>query len=126
VKPSLIDEMRAATLLQKIRALDGSALGARAAFDLGTRSGAAALGIGAGALEAGRYADYAVLDTSAIDPWTPAVNAVVYRGESSWVREVYVGGRRVRERARSNVAENSARALRALVPRLQLHSKRSG
>lgn len=126
VKPSLIDEMRAAALLQKIRALDGSALGARAAFDLGTRSGAAALGIGAGALEAGRYADYAVLDTAAIDPWTPAVNALVYRGESSWVREVYVGGRRVRERARSDVAESSAQALRALVPRLQLHSQRSG
>lgn len=120
VKPSIIDEMRAASLLQKIRTVDGSALGARAAFDLGTRSGAAALGIASGALETGRYADYLVVDAAAIDAWSPAVNALVYRGETSWVREVYVGGRRVRAAVRSDAAERASRALQALLPALQL------
>ncbi len=43
VRPSLIDEMRAAALLQKILHLDGSAFGASRAFALGTAEGARAL-----------------------------------------------------------------------------------
>ncbi|HTU70314.1 MAG TPA: amidohydrolase family protein [Candidatus Baltobacteraceae bacterium] len=95
VKPSLIDEMRAATLLQKIARTDGSAFGARAAFDLGTAQGALALGLQTGDLVSGNAADYVVLDASAIDPWTPEVNGVVYRGEDAWVQASFVGGTRV-------------------------------
>src|SRR5581483_9561412 len=58
VKPSLIDEMREASLLQKIARLDGSALGARTAYGLGTAQGAKALGVAAGDLTARCAADY--------------------------------------------------------------------
>ena len=90
VKPSLIDEMRAASLLAKGAALDGSALGARDAFALGTSQGAEALSVAAGDLQVGRAADYVVLDASKIDPWSPPLNALVYRGEDAWVQATFV------------------------------------
>ncbi|MDQ2872841.1 MAG: amidohydrolase family protein, partial [Candidatus Eremiobacteraeota bacterium] len=77
VKPSILDEMRAASLLQKIAHLDGSALGAGQAFALGTSLGAAALGVSAGDLQTGNYADYAVIDLSRADPWAPLANTLV-------------------------------------------------
>lgn len=95
VKPSMIDEMRAATLLAKILKLDGSALGARAALRMGTSQGARALGLRAGELVAGMAADYCVLDATRIDSWSPAENGLVYRGEDSWVQASFVGGARV-------------------------------
>lgn len=107
VKPSLIDEMRAASYLQKIAHLDGSAFGARAAFDLATAQGARALGLATGDLIPGNAADYLVLDATAIDAWTPEVHAVVYRGEDAWVQSAFVNGARV------YVGELSAIAQRA-------------
>lgn len=104
VKPSLIDEMRSASLLAKIQRTDGSALGARVAFDLGTNQGAQALRINAGDFRIGAFADYLVLDASTIDPWTPEVNGVVYRGEDRWVQAAFVGG------ARAYVGEPSSLA----------------
>ena len=95
VKPSLIDEMRAASLLQKIAQLDGSALGAKAAFALGTSEGARALNVATGDLTPGMAADFLVLDASTIEPWVPPVNAVVYRAENSWIQAAFVGGARV-------------------------------
>ncbi|HEX4013231.1 MAG TPA: amidohydrolase family protein [Candidatus Cybelea sp.] len=95
VKLSVIDEMRAATLLQKVKLLDGAAFGARSAFALGTSEGARALRLDAGDLLEGLPADYAVLDGSSIDAWSPPLNALVYRGEASWVQATFVNGRRV-------------------------------
>lgn len=95
VKPSLIDEMRAATLLQKILLHDGSALGAGAAYALGTAQGARALRVEAGDLVAGCAGDFVILDGSEIDAWSPPLNGLVYRGEDSWVQATFVGGRRV-------------------------------
>jgi 5-methylthioadenosine/S-adenosylhomocysteine deaminase len=95
VKPSVIDEMRAATLLQKLRRLDGAAFGAHNAFALGTAQGASALRLDAGDLREGLPADYVVLDASGIDRWSPPLNALVYRGEDSWVQATFVDGRRV-------------------------------
>jgi 5-methylthioadenosine/S-adenosylhomocysteine deaminase len=95
VRPSLMDEMREAALLQKILYVDGAAFGAAAAFALGTLDGARALRASGGDLIAGAPADYVVLDGSKIDPWSPAVNAVVYRGEDAWVQATFVNGRRV-------------------------------
>lgn len=119
VRPSILDEMRAASLLQKIAKLDGSALGADAAFALGTALGAAALRVEAGDLRTGAYADYAVIDLAASDPWTALQNHLVYRAQSADVRETYVAGRRVREggQARPQAALN---ALSDLIPRLRL------
>ena len=95
VKPSLIDEMRAAALLQKIARRDGSALDAAAVFDFATRQGASALRLNAGSLAPGKLADYIVIDGSRIDPWSPVLNAIVYRGESAWIKQAYVHGKRV-------------------------------
>ncbi len=107
VSPSLIAEMRAAALLQKIKYLDGSAFPAAEAYALGTSLGARALNVPGGDLVAGAPADYAVLDASRIDPWSPPLNALVYRGEDAWVQATFVAGRRV------YVGEPSALAMRA-------------
>jgi 5-methylthioadenosine/S-adenosylhomocysteine deaminase len=119
VKPSVLDEMRAASLLQKIARLDGSALGAGQALRLGTAGGGEALNAQAGDLREGAYADYVVVDLTRMDAWTPLVNHVVYRAESADVRETYVGGRRVRERGQEPAAQ-AREALRNLLPRLRL------
>lgn len=119
VKPCVLDEMRAASLLQKIACLDGSALGAQQAFTLGTGGGARALRVDAGDLRPGAYADYAVLDVRDADPWAPLTNHVVYRAQSAQVRETYVGGRRVREQGDGRPDE-AFRALQRLVPQLRL------
>ena len=95
VKPSLIDEMRAASLLQKVARFDGSALSACAAFAMGTSEGARVLRLPVGDLIAGCKADYLVLGTAGIDPWSPPLNGVVYRGQDSWVQAAFVGGRPV-------------------------------
>jgi len=95
VRPSLLDEMRAAALLQKLLHLDGAAFDAAAAFGLATTGGARALNVAGGDLVAGSHADYVVLDASQIDPWSPPVQALVYRGEDAWVQATFVGGRRV-------------------------------
>ncbi|MEO6836308.1 MAG: amidohydrolase family protein [Candidatus Tumulicola sp.] len=118
VKPSLIDEMRAASLLQKIRYADGSALGAAVAFALATAQGAKALRVAAGDLTPGCAADYAVLDASKIDPWSPARNAVVYRGEDRWVRATFVAGRRVFTGEPSPLARQAWEAAAATAKRL--------
>lgn len=119
VKPSILDEMRAAALLQKVRRLDGAALDAQTAFSLGTEQGARALRVDAGGLREGAYADYAVVDLSRTDPWAPLYNHLVYRAESADVLETYVGGRRVRERGQTAPA-HALQALQHVLPRLRL------
>lgn len=119
VKPSILDEMRAASLLQKIARLDGSALGAPAAFTLGTSLGARALRVDAGDLREGAYADYAVVRVEHADPWVPLPNQIVYRSQDADVLETYVGGRRVRERGQAR-PQGALKALDDLVPRLRL------
>lgn len=119
VKPSILDEMRAASFLQKLALRDGSALGAHAAFELGTSEGARALGVTAGDLRAGCYADYAVLDLSRVDPWSALCNALVYRAESAWVRETYVGGRCVSTAEPSELARRAACELGVLAGSLR-------
>jgi 5-methylthioadenosine/S-adenosylhomocysteine deaminase len=118
VHPSLIEEMRAATLLQKTKHLDGAALGARAAFLMGTAEGAKALNVRGGDLTAGNPADYVVLDASKIDSWSPALNALVYRGENAWVQAAFVGGRRVYVGEPSTLAQRARDATNAIAKRL--------
>ncbi len=119
VKPSVIEEMRAASLLQKVSRLDASVLPAQTAYAFGTARGAAALNVDAGELRAGAYADYLVLDARQVDAWAPLVNAIVHRAENSWVRETYVAGRLVRSREQ-DVPDNALRAVAALLPLLHL------
>ncbi|MFN2527127.1 MAG: amidohydrolase family protein [Candidatus Baltobacteraceae bacterium] len=120
VNPSLIQEMRAASLLQKLAARDGSVFGAAASFDLATAQGARALGVQAGALEAGLAADFLILDASRIDPWSPAVNALVYRAENAWIKETYVSGKQVYSGGRSALAEKAGATLTQLAQTLDL------
>jgi 5-methylthioadenosine/S-adenosylhomocysteine deaminase len=118
VKPSLIDEMRAASLLQKIRLLDGSALGAAAAFAMATAQGAKALGIRAGDLSPGCLADYVVLDATKIDAWSSPLQALVYRGEDAWVQATFVSGRRVYTGEPSALARKAWEAATAVAKRV--------
>ncbi|MHB8442529.1 MAG: amidohydrolase family protein [Candidatus Tyrphobacter sp.] len=118
VKPSAIDEMRAAAYEQKAATLDGSALGAGAAFALATSEGARAIGVAAGDLAAGQAADFVVLDASSIDPWSPPVNALVYRGEDAWVQACFVEGRRVYTGEASPIAQEARLEVAAIGRRL--------
>jgi 5-methylthioadenosine/S-adenosylhomocysteine deaminase len=114
VRPSLIEEMRAAALLQKLARLDGAAFRAQDAYALGTSQGARALGVAGGNLVAGSPADYVVLDASAIDPWSPPLNALVYRGEDAWVQATFVAGRRVYVGEPSPLARRAGEATAAI------------
>lgn len=118
VKPSLIDEMRQASLLGKIRELDGSAIGASTAFAMGTSQGARALRVPAGDLTEGCAADYLVLHARKIDPWSPALNALIYRGEDAWVQAAFVSGRRVFFGEPSNLARKAAEETAKIAKRL--------
>jgi 5-methylthioadenosine/S-adenosylhomocysteine deaminase len=118
VKPSLIDEMRAASLLQKVKYTDGSALGARTAFAMGTAQGAKALGIAAGDFVPGSAADYAVLDATRIDAWSSPLNALVYRGEDKWVQATFVAGRRVYVGAPNGLSETARTAVERIAERV--------
>jgi 5-methylthioadenosine/S-adenosylhomocysteine deaminase len=90
---SVFEEMRMAALLQKVAAHDGSVLSAEQVFVMGTRGGAAALGIDAGALEVGRLADFIALDPCdlSLQPPTNLRKHLVYAMESSAIRHVVVG-----------------------------------
>lgn len=118
VKPSIIDEMRAVAYEQKAASNDGAALAAATAYALGSAEGAAALGITAGDLGVGDPADFAVLDARGADPWSPLVNALVYRGEAAWVQATFVGGRRVYTGEASALAREGARESARIVRRL--------
>ncbi|MGA8533574.1 MAG: amidohydrolase family protein [Candidatus Tumulicola sp.] len=118
VKPSLIDEMRGASFLQKLRRSDGSALGAPVAFAMGTAQGARALGVPAGDFVPDCAADYVVLDASKIDPWSPPLNALVYRGEDRWVQATFVSGRRVFTGEPSPLARKAWEAVATIAKRV--------
>jgi 5-methylthioadenosine/S-adenosylhomocysteine deaminase len=118
VRPSLIDEMRAAALLQKILHLDGAALGAREALAMGTAEGARALRVPGGDLAVDSPADYVVLDATKIDPWSPPLNALVYRGEDAWVQATFVAGRRVYVGEPSPLARRARESTAAIAQRL--------
>ena len=118
VKPSLIDEMRSASLLQKILYTDGSALGASASFAMATREGARALRVASGDLTVGNRADYIVLDATRIDPWSPPVNALVYRSEDRWVQAAFVDGKRAYTGDYSSLAREAWQRAGAIAHRL--------
>ena len=87
--------------------MTAAAFTARQAYTLGTAQGAEALAIAGGDLIEGNPADYVVLDASRIDPWSPALNALVYRGADAWVQATFVGGRRVYVGERSPAARRA-------------------
>ncbi|HTO09993.1 MAG TPA: amidohydrolase [Candidatus Binatia bacterium] len=94
---SVFDEMRTCSLLQRVRLLDGTALPAETAFDLGTRSAAAMLGLEAGVIAAGRLADLVAIDLGhlSLQPRNDLLKSVVYAMSPEAVTDVWVHGRRV-------------------------------
>jgi 5-methylthioadenosine/S-adenosylhomocysteine deaminase len=99
---SVFDEMRTCSLLQRVRLLDGTALSAETAFDLGTRSAAALLRLEAGEIAAGRLADLVAIDLGhlSLQPRNDLLKSVVYAMSHQAVTDVWVHGRRVVERGR--------------------------
>src|SRR5437588_10478916 len=77
---SVFEEMRMAALLQRVRLLDGGALGAATAFELGASSGAEILGLEAGAIAPGQLADLVAADLGdpSLHPRIDLLNSVVY------------------------------------------------
>jgi 5-methylthioadenosine/S-adenosylhomocysteine deaminase len=96
---SLLEEMRMTSLLQRVRLLDGSAFPAEQAFALGTRGGAAILGLEAGEIRAGQLADFVAIDLAdpSLHPRTDLLKSVVYAMSARAVTDAWVHGRRVVE-----------------------------
>jgi 5-methylthioadenosine/S-adenosylhomocysteine deaminase len=94
---SLIDELWAATLLQKGLRLDPTVLDARTAFAMATRKGARALGLAAeiGSLEPGKAADLVLIDPQTVNmtPVHDPVSALVTAMKTENVRAVMCAGR---------------------------------
>jgi 5-methylthioadenosine/S-adenosylhomocysteine deaminase len=99
---SVFEEMRMCALLQRVRLLDGAALGAAVVFDCGTRSAAEILGLDAGLVAPGRFADLVAVDLAhpSLHPRTDLLKNVVYAMSPQVIRDVWVHGRRVVEGGR--------------------------
>jgi 5-methylthioadenosine/S-adenosylhomocysteine deaminase len=94
---SVFEEMRMASLLQRVRLLDGTALPAERAFAMGTRDGAEILGLETGAIAAGQLADLVAVDLEdpSLHPRHDLLKSVVYAMSPRAVTDVWVHGRRV-------------------------------
>jgi len=99
---SVFEEMRMASLLQRVRLLDGGALPATTVFGLGTEGAAAILGLPAGRIEAGRLADFVAVDLGhpSLHPPTNLMANVVFAMSPQAVSDVWVHGERVVEGGR--------------------------
>ncbi len=99
---SVFEEMRMASLLQRVRLLDGGVLAAEAALALGTRSAAEILGLAAGALRPGLLADLVAVDLThpSLHPPTDLTRSLVYAMSPEAVTDVWVHGQRVVESRR--------------------------
>lgn len=92
---SVFDEMRMCALLQKVTHLSSEVVPAEVVFAMGTSGGAETLGVPAGRIAPGHYADFALLDMddpSLQPPWSYEKN-VVYSMTPHAIAEVIVGGR---------------------------------
>ena len=93
----MLEEMRIAALLAKGASQDATAVPAHTALRMATLNGAKALGIEArtGSLTAGKAADIAAIDLSAISsqPVYDPVSQIVYTATRDQVSDVWVNGR---------------------------------
>jgi 5-methylthioadenosine/S-adenosylhomocysteine deaminase len=99
---SVFEEMRMASLLARVRLLDGGALDAATAFSLGTTSAASILGVDAGRVAPGALADLVAVDLGhpSLHPPTDLLRSVVYAMSPQAVTDVWVHGQHVVERGR--------------------------
>jgi 5-methylthioadenosine/S-adenosylhomocysteine deaminase len=91
---SVLDEMRAAALLQKVHRTDGQAITAETCFDLGTRAGGALLGLPIGRLAPGYRCDVTAVDLDDPSLWPEQALAknLVYALSSRAITDVVVDG----------------------------------
>jgi 5-methylthioadenosine/S-adenosylhomocysteine deaminase len=91
---SVFDEMRTCALLQKVAKVDGQAIDAEACFAMGTRGGAAALGLPVGRIAPGQRCDLVALDLDDPSLWPEQAleKNVVYALSSRAVTDVVVDG----------------------------------
>ena len=83
------------SLLQRARLLDGAAVDAASAFALGTRAGAAILGIPAGIIAPGLLADLVAIDLEhpSLHPRIDLLKSIVYAMPGAAVSDVWIHGR---------------------------------
>jgi len=83
--------------LQKVTHLSSEVVPAETAFAMGTAGSADTLGLPAGRIEAGHYADFVLLDSDdpSLQPPFSYEKNVVYSMTPQAIREVIVGGRTV-------------------------------
>ena len=107
---SVFEEMRMCSLLQRVRLLDGTALDADRAFEMGTAGGAEILGIETGTIAAGQLADLVAVDLgdASLHPRTDLAKNVVYAMSPRAVSDVWVHGRRVVEDGRLVTVDQAA------------------
>ena len=114
---NLLEEAKWSVLLQRLRAADGSVLGAADGFAMATREGAAALAwqTDIGSLEPGKLADIVVLDRPPTrgDGADDAMSDIVFASGPRDVRMTIVGGRVSYEQGRYPLGEASAAASEA-------------
>jgi 5-methylthioadenosine/S-adenosylhomocysteine deaminase len=114
-RQSVFDEMRQATLMAKARLLDGAAVDAPTAFDLGTAAGGELLGLPVGKIEAGSFADLVALDLDdlSLQPLVTLDRQIVASIQPTAIAKVMVGGGVVAERSALTMLESGR--VRALV-----------
>ena len=97
----MLQEVRTASLLQKVLRLDALALPAMEALKLATIEGAKCLGLedSIGSLEVGKKADMAFIDFSAVHlmPLTDVVSNIVYSSSGADVDTVIIDGKIIME-----------------------------
>lgn len=93
-RQSVFDEMRMTSLVAKARLLDGGAMDAGAAFDLGTKAGGDVLRLPVGSIEAGKAADLVALDLNdlSLQPLATLERQVVNSMQSTALAKVMVAG----------------------------------
>jgi 5-methylthioadenosine/S-adenosylhomocysteine deaminase len=107
---SVFEEMRMASLLQKVRHLDSTRLPAEQAFAMGTVDGGRLLGLPAGDIAPGLVADLVAVDLEhpSLHPRTSLLKSVVYAMSHQAVTDVWVHGRPVVRAQRLATLEQGA------------------
>jgi 5-methylthioadenosine/S-adenosylhomocysteine deaminase len=92
---SMMEEMKAAALLAKLKHDDPTLLPARTAFEMATRNGAEALGLDSGEIAEGRLADCMLVDLSnhRLVPGYHLEDDMVYSADSSCIDTVICDGK---------------------------------
>ena len=94
---SVFEEMRMASLLQKVMAQDGATFSAEEAFLMGTQGGAELCGLKAGGISPGNLADMVTINLEDLSLQPPAniLRNIVYSMQPSAITDVFVGGSQV-------------------------------